>query len=779
MNKISIITLILSACSLFALNAQTFTAENYSRFDLTLNWDSETTISGATRNLFGLLLPIGWRVVDKGGDFTISFSNGNTSSGQFAYCQFYSDYLAGSLETPAGYYWWGGRALDKISFSSRSTFKIDFSMEILTDAKTGSFNLKFATGSDPSNQITNYFISAPFQVSVSDANEFPAPKTYRWQSIPGNFDTEYFADKDFDGYFLRYYGLNGGDIAISTVLPDGRSIWTWGDYDVGVVNSERNRLRELNQFPRNGLMIQEKYCDFSAFKLLTNGKKLGQIEPAIVYCDNAGNPRPDGDEWYWPMGGHIYYRNGIPELQILLEHTRNAGGGQWGMEGVGVDVAVFSLPDLQLMHVAKDRYTGKVGFGNIAFGDDDGTVYIYGERHFGICVSATFAARNTDGDLTGVWEFYDAATNAWTTTHEWMEMDSEGWWDARHQLINNSIFVFKDGGKYFAFEQEPCFSPNSFVHDAASPIGPFTNRRQVGQLPANITSNNFICYIPTLHQQFSKDGELLYSVSKNYNGDFDRYGANQSANYYLPYFFRVKKWRDKLNIVESALPCVPAVDFEYWLAAEYPAMDKDANTVFRAPMQETGRSITGVLPHNVLLRQYTITSASDSPENDPLHWQLLGSADGEHWTVLDERYHAAFEERGQTNSYTVAIDRTCMHFRLNVLAVNGSAELQIAEWQLFGQSVDFDYQGNTAIKKKPVAQLRIYPNPAKDEIIIDNGGLKKENKHLQITDISGKTIGNFQFSTSNSQLIINVASFPAGVYIVKTGDFCGKFIKKP
>jgi hypothetical protein len=105
--------------------------------------------------------------------------------------------------------------------------------------------------------------------------------------------------------------------------------------------------------------------------------------------------------------------------------------------------------------------------------------------------------------------------------------------------------------------------------------------------------------------------------------------------------------------------------------------------------------------------------------------------------------------------------------------------LQIAEWQLFGQSVDFDYQGNTAIKKKPVAQLRIYPNPAKDEIIIDNGGLKKENKHLQITDISGKTIGNFQFSTSNSQLIINVASFPAGVYIVKTGDFCGKFIKKP
>lgn len=776
----SVITLILSACSLFILNAQTFTAENYSQFDLTLNWDSETTIVGSTRNLFGLLLPIGWRVAGKGGDFTVAFSNGNTSAGQFAYCQFYSDYLAENIETPAGYYWWGGRSLDKISFNSRHTSNIDFLLKIFTDSKTGNFDLKFATGSDPSNTITNHFVSAPFQVSVSYANEFPAPKTYNWQSITGNFNTEYFADKDFDGYFLRYYGLNGGDIAISTVLPDGRSAWTWGDYDVGVVNSERNRLRELNQFPRNALMIQEKYCDFSAFKLLTNGKKLGQIEPAIVYRDNAGNPRPDGDEWYWPMGGHIYYRNGIPELQILLEHTRNAGGGQWGMEGVGVDVAVFSLPGLQLLHVAKDRYKGKVGFGNIALGDDDGTVYVYGERHFGICVSATFVARNTGGDLTDTWEFYDAATGNWTTTHEWAEIDSDGWWNANHQLINNSIFVFKDGGKYFAFEQEPCFSPNSFVHDAASPVGPFTNRCKVGQLPADITSNNFICYIPSLHQQFSKDGELLYSVSKNYNGDFDRYGNNQSANYYLPYFFRVKKWRDKLNIVENDITADGGHFSEQYLSGTLQNIgDKNANTVYAAATDNGNTWIQYDAENPLFLRRYTVTSAPENPGADPLHWQILGSNDSIHWTVLDERYHAAFEERGQTNSYTVSMDRTCKYFRLNVLAVNGSAEWQTAEWQLFGQYADFDYQGgNTAIEKNPIKQLRIYPNPAKDEIIIDSGGFKMENKNLQITGISGNTIRNFQFSTVDSQVRIDVSSFPAGIYIVKMGNFQGKFVKK-
>jgi len=760
MNRFLLI-LIFPVCLLLSVHSQTYTVNNFSEFDLSLKWSAATGIRGETRNLFGVLLPVGWRVAGKGGDFTIAFSSGDTVSGQFAYCQFYSDYLSRNLETPAGYYWWGGRALDKIAFSSRNTFVVDFSLAIVTDENTGDFSLKYVTGEDPSNTINQLFISEPFHVLVNNTNSFPAPKTYNWQSITGNFSTRYFADKDFDGFFERYYGWNGGDVGISTLLPDGRSVWTWGDYDCGVVNSQRNRLTELAQFLRNALMTQNG-LDFSAFHLLTAGKNLGQIEPAIRCTDANGNPRPDGEEWYWPMGGHIYYRNGTPELQILLEHTVNTGGGQWGMQSVGVDVAVFSLPDLQLLRVAKDRYTGKVGFANIAFGDDDGVVYIYGERNFGICVSATFVARNINGDLTGTWEFYDAATKNWTTTHDWAEIDTDGWWNAGHQLLNNAIFVFKDGGKYFAFEQEPCFSPNSFVHDAASPVGPFTNRRKVGQLPAEITSNNFICYIPTLHQQFSKDGELLYSVSKNYNGDFNRYGTNQSANYYLPYFFRVKNWRGKLNVVTNDLPAVPAVDIEYRLATEYPAMDNDATTVFRAQMTSNGVSLTGVLPQKTLLRQYTITSAPDNPDSDPLHWQLLGSDDAENWTILDERYYAEFSERSQTNSYTPKFAKTCKYFRLNVLASKNSADVQIAEWQLFGRYVDFIYEGESAINGADQQHIRIYPNPVKNKLTIENGG--GIIKNVQIFDISGRKIANGKLSDDKS---IDVSFLSDGMYILK------------
>jgi hypothetical protein len=755
------ITLILSLCSVGALKSQTFSASNYSQADLTLTWDAEKNISGSTRLLFGLLLPEGWRTAGLG-NFNVTFSSGTQAEGKFAFCQFYSDYLEKNLETPPGYYWWGGRAINKITFISRFEADIDFSLKIFTAKEAGTFDLKFAIGDDPSSTIRPHFVSESFPVEVAETNEFPAPPTPHWEQITGDFDTGYYSDKDFDGYFLRYYGWNGGDVGMSTLLPDGRSIWAWGDYDAGVVNSERTRLTELWQFPRNGFTVQDG-LDFSAFRLLTS-EKPGQIKPAVVYRDDNGLEVDGGQHWYWPMGGHIFYRDGKPELQVLLEHTRNAGGGQWGMEGVGVDVAVFSLPGLQLQRVAKDRYTGKVGFGNVAFRDDDGVVYIYGERHFGICVSATYAARNTGGDLAGEWEFYDAKTGNWTTDHDWAEIDEGNWWEEGHQLLNNALFVFTDGGKYFAFEQEPCFSPNSFVHDAASPVGPFTNRRKVGVLPPEITAAPYICYIPVLHQQFSLNGELLYSVSKNINGDADRF-APGSGDIYLPYFFRVKHWRDKLNIVVNDLTSGDGSFSAQYTETLQNIGDKDENTAYSATTADGKAWIQYDAGSALFLRRYTLTSSDDNPSGDPLHWQILGSVDGISWTVLDERYHAVFEERGQTNAYTVPIDRTCRYFRLNILAVNGSSGLKIAEWQLFGQRAGFDYPGETALEKEKTGSLKIYPNPAGNELRIANYDWREEAR-IVIYDLAGRTA--LPVARHDAQTgIINISALPAGTYLLK------------
>lgn len=741
--------------------------------ELTFTWDANSTISGSSRVVVGILIPEGWRVADKG-NCVISFSNGNKTNGDFVFCQFVTDYLKKNNETPAGYYWWGGRVIDKVLFSSRTQFDIDFALNLITDSKTGTVKLRFAAGDDPSATIKQHMISEPFEVQVAEGNKFPEKRVNHWDKITGGFNTDYYSDQDFNSYFLRYYGWNGGDVGISTVLPDGRSIWTWGDYDAGVVNSDRNRLTELAQFPRNGLMVQEPYCDFSAFRLLTNGKQPGQIQPSVVYKDNNGNPLPDGQEWYWPMGGHVYYRNGIPELQVLLEHTLNNGGGQWGMAAVSTDVAVFSLPDLQLVKVVKDRYKGAIGFANIAFRDDDGVVYVYGERNWGICVSSTFVARNSAGDLTAEWEFYNGKTKTWSADLSWQ--NETNWMD--YAVIHNPVFVFKDGGKYFALEQAPCFSPNTYVYDAASPVGPFTNKRLVGVLPAEITSSNFICYIPALHQQFSNGGELMYSVSKNYNGNFDRYGTDQSANYYLPYFFRIKKWRDKLSIVSNDITAG-----EGRLSAQYAgnlslATDKNEKTAYTATTTDGSAWIqysSGDKP--LFLRRYTLTSGDGDISKDPLHWQMLGSNDSINWTVLDERYHAAFEERGQTNSYTVPVDRTFRFFRLQILAINGSSDLNIAEWQLFGQYAGFEYKGETATHAVKNVTVSVFPNPATSQLTINSGSAILRN--AAVYDITGNKLADVSLADHHN---VDISYLKSGMYVLRvvtdSGNDVFKFNKR-
>ncbi|MCL2596696.1 MAG: T9SS type A sorting domain-containing protein [Paludibacter sp.] len=74
-------------------------------------------------------------------------------------------------------------------------------------------------------------------------------------------------------------------------------------------------------------------------------------------------------------------------------------------------------------------------------------------------------------------------------------------------------------------------------------------------------------------------------------------------------------------------------------------------------------------------------------------------------------------------------------------------------------------------------ELKIYPNPVKDELTITNYGLGIEN--LTITDLSGRIVGaNLRVRPTNDGITINVSALPSGVYFIKAGNNTGKFIKE-
>ena len=69
------------------------------------------------------------------------------------------------------------------------------------------------------------------------------------------------------------------------------------------------------------------------------------------------------------------------------------------------------------------------------------------------------------------------------------------------------------------------------------------------------------------------------------------------------------------------------------------------------------------------------------------------------------------------------------------------------------------------------ATLHIYPNPAKDELLIESGDLKIES--VEIVDITGKTIQQFSSVTT-----INVSHLSSGIYFVKIKTDKGELTKK-
>ncbi len=119
-------------------------------------------------------------------------------------------------------------------------------------------------------------------------------------------------------------------------------------------------------------------------------------------------------------------------------------------------------------------------------------------------------------------------------------------------------------------------------------------------------------------------------------------------------------------------------------------IDRNGNTKFCSVEKGTGIWMKYVSTKPSKLQRYTLTSANDAPERDPIDWTLEGSNDGINWEVLDTQTNQNFISRFSTMEYKVTganADKYYLQFRLNVSKMVSGKTFQLAEWQLFGNEV--------------------------------------------------------------------------------------------
>jgi len=330
-------------------------------------------------------------------------------------------------------------------------------------------------------------------------------------------------DKKFNKLFaLDCCAVTGADGDYSVLLPDGRTVWIFGDSFLGTVKPDRSREKRTPWFIRNSMAIQEGDSLRSLYNVIDGWESSLVIPPGAP----KGKMFSEDTLWYWPGEGFV--ENG--KLKVFMSLFNQAVKGDWGFRWQGANIATFSLPDIKLESIDHFSYPGtnEIHWGHAVCDGDKKFTYIYGAEDK---TKNLYVARAPKGNILAPWEFY--------TGTEWVN-DSKL---SKPMLViqgSEQFSIFKLKNRYVLVVQEGGFMSGEICsYYSDSPYTGWKNRKVLChvRLPDDVVSTkNLFGYNALAHPQFIENGELLISNCVN---SFVVEDVFQDASKYRPVFQRV------------------------------------------------------------------------------------------------------------------------------------------------------------------------------------------------------------------------------------------------
>lgn len=305
-------------------------------------------------------------------------------------------------------------------------------------------------------------------------------------------------------------GWIAADATYSIWLPDGRTLWLFGDTFIGEVK-EDNSIVPGAKMIRNSAVIQD-------------GDSLRTIFGGTLSDPDEFIPTTNPDStWYWPEHGIVF--NDTLRIFVARYKFNPEGPAGFQFEFDGNDIANFTYPDLTFINVIPIPYNpiNKVIYGDRILADSI-YLYIYGRREENNNIAYPHLARAKADNLLGPWEF--SAGSSWATDPAWS-------FKINSFQVSQQYGVFKHMGKYVLFTQDIWLSTQIWSFTSTSPAGPWGNKTLVYDTPK--LANDAFTYNAYPHPQFDENDKLLFSY--NNNGDF--WDIFSNVELYRPVFVRI------------------------------------------------------------------------------------------------------------------------------------------------------------------------------------------------------------------------------------------------
>lgn len=307
-------------------------------------------------------------------------------------------------------------------------------------------------------------------------------------------------ESHFSNLFIRdCCGFTGGDGTYSVYLPDGRTVWIFGDTFLGTVNPDKTRKRLSPMFIRNSFVVQ----DGDSLRTLHQRRSTHDASMVVPPASSGGEELPEDSVWFWPGDGLI--EDG--KLKVFMSQFTQLDTGMWDFHWQKTWLATFSLPDISqesLVEIPHSAING-VHYGHALLEDEDFT-YVYGARKEEGKKNRAHVARYPSGNVHGTWEFFTG--KGWTVDPSLSRAMGK-----MHASEQFSVLKIKD--TYVYVTQMDWFSRDICSFTSQTPYGPWSNKTLLYTTPIPGEDKNLITYNAIMHPQFVHNRRMLLSYNMN------------------------------------------------------------------------------------------------------------------------------------------------------------------------------------------------------------------------------------------------------------------------